>query len=216
MKASRIALLVAAVLMLGSCSDAGKDPIRDPTMSPGSTVTYAPASTPTPEISGPVEESGAATVEPTTTETATFSSAEEAERWAAIVPAFEEYWDVVNETYAAGGAAAPTDRMKKTMTGEQLDFWEKSFGNWEEQGRRFEGENQVTWATVAFAAIGSDSGQADVEFCVDMSETRAFESNGDALTKDGDFQKGVAGLEWADNRWKVAGFKEETAYVTSC
>ena len=141
---------------------------------------------------------------------------EDAERWAAVVPAFREYWDVINETYAAGGAPEATVRMKQVMNGSQLDFWERVFADFDEQERRYEGENVVTGANPTFVRIGPDNGDAEVSFCVDMSETRAFEADGSPLDKDGDYQEGVAGMKWVDGRWKVVGFTPETGFVSSC
>lgn len=152
--------------------------------------------------------------------TSTASSPEpgtdEAENWTAAVPAFREYWEVINETYAAGGAAEPTDGMQRTMTGSQLEFWEKFCADFAAQDRQFEGENVVTAANPRMVQVGPDSGTAEIEYRVDMSGTTAFESNGDPLVKDGDYQSGVSGLLWVDGRCKVAGFTPESGVVPLC
>lgn len=106
--------------------------------------------------------------------------------------------------------------MKQVMTGGQLEFWEESFADFAEQDRRYEGKNEVTTANPTIVELGPESGTAEIEYCVDMSQTRAFASDGAPLDKDGDYQSGVAGLVWVDGRWKVAGFTPESGVVASC
>ncbi|MEO7588358.1 MAG: hypothetical protein ABIS84_10060 [Arachnia sp.] len=210
----RSVIFLAATLVLGACSTPGNSPSDASSPTDRATATEATSHTSsTPNATTPAE-SGTPTVPSATPEPS--DNEGDAERYAAAVPAFKEYWTVINETYAAGGAPQATDRMRETMTGQMLTFWETAFADWSERGRRYEGSNVVTGATVDGVVLAADSGQATVRFCVDMSATRAFEANDDPLKKDGNFQEGVALLEWVDGRWKVSGFTPESGVVPSC
>ncbi len=220
MHLSRAALTIAVTLVLGACAttDDGSamDPTSTSTSSPSASETESALSTPSAIADPSVAESPSSPADVSPTATPPEAGTDEAARWAATVPAFEEYWEVINDTYAAGGAPEATERMKRTMTGTQLDFWEKFFADFAKQDRYYEGENLVTGANATLVEIGPESGTAEIEYCVDMSDTTAFESNGDPLVKDGDYQSGVAGLVWIDGRWKVAGFTPESGVVPSC
>lgn len=186
----------------------------------------------TPEVTQAMTPSETAPVEAETTPAATPSETtaaaeespsgkatlvgDEAQRIAAVVPAFHEYWDVINQTYADGGAAEATPDMERIMTSGQLDYWVNAFSNWKEKGHRYEGVNRVLYATSKLVSLEADGGVADVEFCVDMSGTRAFDAQDNPLHKDGLYQSGVAVLEWIDGGWKVAGYREGTANKDQC
>lgn len=219
-----LALVITAVALVG-CSGGTPNTSAPATPTPTAEVTTEapPASqTPSSEPSSEPTAEASTSSEPTGTPTGTSSPsastdpAEDAARYAAVVPSFEQYWAVVNETYLAGGAAEPTQGMRDTMTGNQLQYWTDAFAKFKEAENSYEGRNVVVYANPKSVALKPDGGEAQVEYCVDMSQTKAFDVDGRPLTKEGLFQKGTAGLLWEKGRWKVAGFLAGSGFVASC
>lgn len=215
--------VLAAVVMLALSGCTGPEPTQPPSTPPATSPTMAsttaePPDSPTPSPSEDTEPTAPPSPSATgsATSTATTDPAEDAARFATVVPAFEQYWSVINETYAAGGAAEATPGMRDTMTGDQLTYWVDAFAKFKAAENSYSGQNKVVYATTKSVALKPDDGTATVEFCVDMSQTRAVDVDGRPLKKEGLFQKGVAGLLWREGRWKVAGFLEGTGFVAQC
>lgn len=212
----RSVICTAAILLIGACSSPDgvrpEEPTSTSSASPADTKTASETDAQSSTLRTPSSSSSEANSTPSASE----AIGDDAAREDAVVPAFREYWDVINATYAAGGSPEATDEMMEVMLGGQLAFWEETFARFDELDRRYEGENVVTSATPVFVDLGPDSGDAEVKFCVDMSGTTAFESDGSPMVKDGYFQEGVAGMTWIDGRWKVAGFTKESGVVSSC
>ena len=190
------ATLLAALLSAG-CSAPADEPAE-----PAETSTVAV------EESAPVEQASPASTPSL--------AGDEAERFELAASAFGVYWDVINQTYADGGAEQATEDMLRVMAGQQLDFWASHFADWKAQGHRYEGVNRVLYANPAEASLSPDGGVAEIDFCVDMTATRAYTADGDPLPKDGGFQSGVAVLQWIDGTWKVAGHREGTGNKDQC
>lgn len=218
---SALAAACVAALFAAGCSGADDASETTPAAPPSTAVD---ASEPAPATQSASPEPAPATEEPGRSkgpeapETAATPelSGDEAERYALVASSFRAYWDVINQTYADGGAEQPTEDMLRVMTGQQLSFWSETFAKWKADGNRYEGVNVVLYANPKQVSLSEAGGVADVEFCVDMRNTRAFDADGNPLNKDGRYQSGVAVLEWVEGAWKVAGHREGTANKDVC
>lgn len=146
------------------------------------------------------------------------SADSDAERYAAILPAYRASWVAIDELQDAGGVGAPTQAMKETLTPAYQAYWNQRAAQWRAEGRTYTGKNRVANAEIGTTSFSPTSATAQVDVCVDLSDVQAYSKDGKPLSRTTKpFMSGTVGMTWSDGHWRVVGFINGTGgYVDRC
>lgn len=179
---------------------------------PGATAPpQPPASTPTliaapePSEDAPSAEAPSAPASaPATRASSAATTARPTDPVAALQPDFRAYQAAINQVLQAGGQGAPTQAMKDTMSGAELDRWIKQATDYRTRGLKQVGDLRLE--TFLPGEVDKAAGTASVDFCVTAADAKVTDAAGQVVAPK-DPAKPATGssamLAWSDGRWRV-------------
>lgn len=210
MKTLRVAAACALALVAAGCA------VTPVTSTPPAPTSATPTLTAAPEPSDDFPLPGESTAPQGDSTAVETGQAGDAQVAGQLMPHFMEYYAAINQVLQAGGQGAPTQAMRDTMTGAQLDHWNQQAADYRAKGLRQTGALKVE----TFLPGGVDSARqtATVDFCVNASATLTLDASG-AVVPPADPAKRALGataeLLYSGGRWRVAAVSGQTP-ISAC